>query len=459
MTYTPLTFRQARSGLSDIPFASESEDVGYTLVTDDKINRYRNSVYEYQLGRFTDLEGWPSNAAVFQNRLWLLAGEDILSSEVDDFWKFTPSPNRTVSFRIASDQKDSEPKWMVRGLGGLLLGGYTKLFLVHGDGRAVTASNISVDEIATLTSISDIAPARVISDYLFADSAGKRLFSMSADEFKSNVWRGREIGLRFISEELRRRSIVEMVRFSDMIFIVWDDGTGGMLRIDVGNQDLAYSQFVVGGQGKVRSAVNLQTDSYGEMLILLVERYGRIDIEWMPSQNYHDVHYIDSYYGWIREREIKEFPPDSLGALSRARVVDYDTRAVIEHAPRGSDGHPTRYTNAHKAVIGYDMPESVVTTHKLEPNYADDAQPQRATEVSVNTYASGAYDVYIGDEAVTMGDMPEENHVRTGTSIGSFNGEWLRDGVRVTVREQSPLPFVLRTVSLAQSVKIDPRRN
>ena len=228
---------------------------------------------EFRLGAFSDGQGWPHVAQIYQQRMVLAANtiqpSTIWLSETAQFYSFAPTvladqgsqqsftdgvatevivDSSALTFTLDSDTLD-EIKWLAESK-KLTMGTSAGVYMLYGSetNLSVTPFRFTINR-ETSFSATNTAPIVVSNALLYAQIGGKDVQSLELEGGSANQWLASKISMKgydiIKSSEIKK--MVWQERPNNLIWIMMADGRLLTLSYDRGQEFKAWSEHVLGG--------------------------------------------------------------------------------------------------------------------------------------------------------------------------------------------------------------------
>ncbi len=228
---------------------------------------------EFRLGAFSDGEGWPHVAQIYQQRMVLAANtiqpSTIWLSETAQFYSFAPTvladqgtqqsftdgmateiviDSSALTFTLDSDTLDSI-KWLAESK-KLTMGTSAGVYMLYGaeTNLTVTPFRFTINR-ETSFSATNTAPIVVSNALLYAQIGGKDVQSLELEGGTTNQWLASKISMKGY-DIIKTSEIKKMVwqeRPNNLIWFMMADGRLLTLSYDRGAEFKAWSEHVLGG--------------------------------------------------------------------------------------------------------------------------------------------------------------------------------------------------------------------
>ena len=246
-----------------------------TITTKTELSNTRGSygTSEFRLGAFSDGEGWPHVAQIYQQRMVLAANtmqpSTIWLSETAQFYSFAPTvladqgtqqsftdgvaaeiviDSSALTFTLDSDTLESI-KWLAESK-KLTMGTSAGVYMLYGaeTNLTVTPFRFTINR-ETSFSATDTAPIVVSNALLYAQIGGKDVQSLELEGGTANQWLASKISMKgydiIKSSEIKK--MVWQERPNNLIWFMMADGRLLTLSYDRGAEFKAWSEHVLGG--------------------------------------------------------------------------------------------------------------------------------------------------------------------------------------------------------------------
>ena len=246
-----------------------------TITTKTELSNTRGSygTSEFRLGAFSDGEGWPHVAQIYQQRMVLAANtmqpSTIWLSETAQFYSFAPTvladqgtqqsftdgvaaeiviDSSALTFTLDSDTLDSI-KWLAESK-KLTMGTSAGVYMLYGaeTNLTVTPFRFTINR-ETSFSATNTAPIVVSNALLYAQIGGKDVQSLELEGGTANQWLASKISMKgydiIKSSEIKK--MVWQERPNNLIWFMMADGRLLTLSYDRGAEFKAWSEHVLGG--------------------------------------------------------------------------------------------------------------------------------------------------------------------------------------------------------------------
>ena len=246
-----------------------------TITTKTELSNTRGSygTSEFRLGAFSDGQGWPHVAQIYQQRMVLAANtiqpSTIWLSETAQFYSFAPTvladqgsqqsftdgvatevivDSSALTFTLDSDTLD-EIKWLAESK-KLTMGTSAGVYMLYGSetNLSVTPFRFTINR-ETSFSATNTAPIVVSNALLYAQIGGKDVQSLELEGGSANQWLASKISMKGY-DIIKTSEIKKMVwqeRPNNLIWIMMADGRLLTLSYDRGQEFKAWSEHVLGG--------------------------------------------------------------------------------------------------------------------------------------------------------------------------------------------------------------------
>ena len=246
-----------------------------TITTKTELSNTRGSygTSEFRLGAFSDGEGWPHVAQIYQQRMVLAANtiqpSTIWLSETAQFYSFAPTvladqgtqqsftdgmateiviDSSALTFTLDSDTLDSI-KWLAESK-KLTMGTSAGVYMLYGaeTNLTVTPFRFTINR-ETSFSATNTAPIVVSNALLYAQIGGKDVQSLELEGGTTNQWLASKISMKGY-DIIKTSEIKKMVwqeRPNNLIWFMMADGRLLTLSYDRGAEFKAWSEHVLGG--------------------------------------------------------------------------------------------------------------------------------------------------------------------------------------------------------------------
>ena len=345
---------------------------------------------EFRLGAYSDGEGWPHVAQIYQQRMVLAANTNqpstIWLSETANFYSFAPTvlteqgsitsqtdgvasevvvDTNALTFTLDSDTLDSI-KWLAESK-RLTMGTSAGVYMLYGSetNLVVTPFRFTINR-ETSFSATDTVPVVVSNAVLYAQIGGKDVQSLELESSTGNQWLASKISMKGY-DIIKTSSIKKMVwqeRPNNIIWIAMEDGKLLSLSYDRGTNFQAWSEHVIGGSIYRNITATLQSsaevaftasESSGLLLtsanhqlsngdIVQVTTTGSLPTGLSLSTNYYVVNKTDDTF--------------KLALTSVASAIAYTDSGSGTH----SWAKPTIYTVAGDQTTMYTVDKNVVVS-------------------------------------------------------------------------------------------------
>jgi len=246
-----------------------------TITTKTELSNTRGTygTSEFRLGAFSDGQGWPHVAQIYQQRMVLAANtiqpSTIWLSETAQFYSFAPTvladqgtqqsftdgvateiivDSSALTFTLDSDTLD-EIKWLAESK-KLTMGTSAGVYMLYGSetNLSVTPFRFTINR-ETSFSATNTAPIVVSNALLYAQIGGKDVQSLELEGGSANQWLASKISMKGY-DIIKTSEIKKMVwqeRPNNLIWIMMADGRLLTLSYDRGEEFKAWSEHVLGG--------------------------------------------------------------------------------------------------------------------------------------------------------------------------------------------------------------------
>ena len=246
-----------------------------TITTKTELSNTRGTygTSEFRLGAFSDGEGWPHVAQIYQQRMVLAANtlqpSTIWLSETAQFYSFAPTviadqgtqqsftdgvateiivDSSSLTFTLDSDTLD-EIKWLAESK-KLTMGTSAGVFMLYGaeTNLTVTPFRFTINR-ETSFSATDTAPIVVSNALLYAQIGGKDVQSLELEGGSANQWLASKISMKGY-DIIKTSEIKKMIwqeRPNNLVWFMMEDGRLLTLSYDRGAEFKAWSEHLLGG--------------------------------------------------------------------------------------------------------------------------------------------------------------------------------------------------------------------
>ena len=246
-----------------------------TITTKTELSNTRGDygTSEFRLGAFSDGEGWPHVAQIYQQRMVLAANtiqpSTIWLSETANFYSFAPTvlaqqgtqesftdgvateiivDSSALTFTLDSDTLDAI-KWLGESK-KLAMGTSAGVYMLYGSETNLVVSpfRFTINR-ETSFSATDTAPVVISNALLYAQIGGKDVQSLELEGGSGNQWLASKISMKgydiIKSSEIKK--MVWQERPNNLIWMMMADGRLLTLSYDRGAEFKAWSEHVLGG--------------------------------------------------------------------------------------------------------------------------------------------------------------------------------------------------------------------
>ena len=246
-----------------------------TITTKTELSNTRGThgTSEFRLGAFSDGEGWPHVAQIYQQRMVLAATtlqpSTIWLSETAQFYSFAPTvladqgtqqsfndgiateiviDSSSLTFTLDSDTLD-EIKWLAESK-KLTMGTSAGVFMLYGaeTNLTVTPFRFTINR-ETSFSATDTAPVVISNALLYAQIGGKDVQSLEVEGAGGINWVASKISMKGY-DIIKSSEVTKMVwqeRPNNLVWFMMADGRLLTLSYDRGAEFKAWSEHVLGG--------------------------------------------------------------------------------------------------------------------------------------------------------------------------------------------------------------------
>ena len=246
-----------------------------TITTKTELSNTRGThgTSEFRLGAFSDGEGWPHVAQIYQQRMVLAAvtlqPSTIWLSETAQFYSFAPTvladqgtqqsfndgiateiviDSSSLTFTLDSDTLD-EIKWLAESK-KLTMGTSAGVFMLYGaeTNLTVTPFRFTINR-ETSFSATDTAPVVISNALLYAQIGGKDVQSLEVEGAGGINWVASKISMKGY-DIIKSSEVTKMVwqeRPNNLVWFMMADGRLLTLSYDRGAEFKAWSEHVLGG--------------------------------------------------------------------------------------------------------------------------------------------------------------------------------------------------------------------
>ena len=248
---------------------------------------------EFRLGAFSDGEGWPHVAQIYQQRMILAATtlqpSTILLSETAQFYSFAPTvlsdqgtqqsfndgvateiviDSSALTFTLDSDTLD-EIKWLAESK-KLTMGTSAGVFMLYGaeTNLTVTPFRFTINR-ETSFSATDTLPIVVSNALLYAQIGGKDVQSLELEGGTTNQWLASKISMKGydIIKSSEVKKMVWQERPNNLVWFMMEDGRLLTLSYDRGAEFKAWSEHLLGGSIYRKITTTLQSTANAEVVV------------------------------------------------------------------------------------------------------------------------------------------------------------------------------------------------
>lgn len=422
-----------------------------------------NATFNWALGSFSAVNGYPSKVTFFRERLTLAKGQQLYFSVAGDFENFASKDDsgnvvadRAIQITISSDQVN-EVQWLVPTQ-ALIIGTSGGEFACseNSTSEAFAPGNIKIEQQTSEGSRS-VAPVRVGYSTLFVQRSGRKVkeaaYNLQQNGYVTN-------DLTVLAEHVTRGGIIQADWHKEPYVAMWAVRHDGQLLGFTFNKEqdvLGWHRHVIGGGGIVESvAVIPSPDRARDELWLIVRRtindvtkryVEYLEREFEDGDDQEDAYYVDcgaTYEG---------SPADTISGLD---WLEGETVQVLAdgaaHPDRVvTDGAINLQLEASKVHVGLGY-ESTIQTTRIEAGAGDgtaQGKTKRITKVVVRFYntlgAQAGPDSSNLDlvEFRTGSDrMDQAPPLFTGDKLIEWPGGYDFDGF-VMVKQTQPLPMTV----------------
>jgi len=266
-----------------------------TITTKTELSNTRGTygTSEFRLGAFSDGEGWPHVAQIYQQRMVLAATtlqpSTIWLSETAQFYSFAPTvladqgtqqsfndgvateiviDSSSLTFTLDSDTLD-EIKWLAESK-KLTMGTSAGVFMLYGaeTNLTVTPFRFTINR-ETSFSATDTAPIVVSNALLYAQIGGKDVQSLELEGGTTNQWLASKISMKGydIIKSSEVKKMVWQERPNNLVWFMMADGRLLTLSYDRGAEFKAWSEHLLGGSIYRKIITTLQSTANAEVVV------------------------------------------------------------------------------------------------------------------------------------------------------------------------------------------------
>lgn len=430
-----------------------------------------NQSFKWSMGAFSDVAGYPSSIAFFEQRLFYAGTkfdpQTIWGSRTNQYNYFDTGANDSdgLQYTIASDQVNTI-RWLSSGK-SLTIGTTGGEFLLSSSNSSdpVTPSNVKIVR-QTEYGCEYVSPVRANGVVVFAQRSGRKVRQFTY-QFESDSYTATDLSL--LSEHITQNKIVEMdyQRTEDStVWMVRGDGVllGMSYERDqdvVGwhRQEIGGSSDSQGSHAKVESVCVIPAEDRDEVWVS-VNRY-------VNGSNVRHIEIITVGRDPLIGDDTDDFFVDSgvvYDGSSSSTITGLDhlegetvqvlADGAVQSSKTVSGGSITLDSPASKVVTGLPF-ESIITTMRIEAGSADGTSQgkiKRISEVTLRLYESLGMEV--GDSPTNLETIPFRKTTDnmnsplprfTGDRDIKFKGGYDTDG-RITVVQRQPLPLTILAI-------------
>ena len=266
-----------------------------TITTKTELSNTRGThgTSEFRLGAFSDGEGWPHVAQIYQQRMVLAATtlqpSTIWLSETAQFYSFAPTvladqgtqqsfndgvateiviDSSSLTFTLDSDTLD-EIKWLAESK-KLTMGTSAGVFMLYGaeTNLTVTPFRFTINR-ETSFSATDTLPIVVSNALLYAQIGGKDVQSLELEGGTTNQWLASKISMKGydIIKSSEVKKMVWQERPNNLVWFMMADGRLLTLSYDRGAEFKAWSEHLLGGAIYRKITTTLQSTANAEVVV------------------------------------------------------------------------------------------------------------------------------------------------------------------------------------------------
>tara|TARA_R110002012_G_scaffold75971_1_gene191862 strand:- start:33616 stop:36933 length:3318 start_codon:yes stop_codon:yes gene_type:complete len=255
--------------------------------------RESSGTSEFRLGAYSDGEGWPHVAQIYQQRMVLAATtlqpSTIWLSETAQFYSFAPTvladqgtqqsfndgvateiviDSSALTFTLDSDTLD-EIKWLAESK-KLTMGTSAGVFMLYGaeTNLTVTPFRFTINR-ETSFSATDTLPIVVSNALLYAQIGGKDVQSLELEGGTTNQWMASKISMKGydIIKSSEVKKMVWQERPNNLVWFMMEDGRLLTLSYDRGAEFKAWSEHLLGGSIYRKIITTLQSTAKAEVVV------------------------------------------------------------------------------------------------------------------------------------------------------------------------------------------------
>jgi len=266
-----------------------------TITTKTELSNTRGThgTSEFRLGAFSDGQGWPHVAQIYQQRMVLAANtiqpSTIWLSETAQFYSFAPTvlaeqgtqqsfndgvateivlDNSALTFTLDSDTLD-EIKWLAESK-KLTMGTSAGVFMLYGaeTNLTVTPFRFTINR-ETSFSATDTLPIVVSNALLYAQIGGKDVQSLELEGGTTNQWLASKISMKGydIIKSSEVKKMVWQERPNNLVWFMMADGRLLTLSYDRGAEFKAWSEHLLGGSIYRKIITTSQATANAEVVV------------------------------------------------------------------------------------------------------------------------------------------------------------------------------------------------
>lgn len=274
---------------------SDGNNGKITITTKTELSNTRGTygTSEFRLGAYSDGEGWPHVAQIYQQRMVLAATtlqpSTIWLSETAQFYSFAPTvladqgtqqsfndgvateiviDSSALTFTLDSDTLD-EIKWLAESK-KLTMGTSAGVFMLYGaeTDLTVTPFRFTINR-ETSFSATDTLPIVVSNALLYAQIGGKDVQSLELEGGTTNQWMASKISMKGydIIKSSEVKKMVWQERPNNLVWFMMADGRLLTLSYDRGAEFKAWSEHLLGGSIYRKIITTLQSTAKAEVVV------------------------------------------------------------------------------------------------------------------------------------------------------------------------------------------------
>lgn len=234
---------------------------------------------DWQEGKWSDFNGWPSAVAFFDGRLWWAAGDEFWGSESDSFYAFnldTEGDAGSIQRSIATGGSSNNARWMLP-LQRLIFGtdGAESSARASSFDEPLTPTNLTLKDASTQGSAA-ISPVKIDGRGLFVQRSGVRVYELAYD-IQANDYT--TTNMMRLNEDIGGDGIYEIAvqrQPEPYIWTVRADGQCPILLYNPAEQVAGWVRWIGGasaaGDAVIESVCVLPTNSRQDRVYLSVKR-------------------------------------------------------------------------------------------------------------------------------------------------------------------------------------------